>query len=359
MRRVSGNPIELSIENSQKVARFAHPKAPADTRSTGAWGQAASFKSSPAARSISSRLSLFGIDRACAVAATVTSHRVSIGRSSSTWWIALIGSTMRWPNRLARKASRSSWTRFSRAASIACMTGWADPSSYSLRTGATFFQPTIGGAFCVADADLGVLVGTPHDSVRADIVEQEEPEAERLVAGLGVPDEEPAGHRARAVAPARNVDAPVFVGQEHEHVAVAREQSRVLPGDGDAVAELTRHTPVPRDTVAKALDERIDDIRVPDPAIGGTGCGAQLAPGRDAEAIVLVAQRREYTDVLDLAGEAQIIVQRVRDDVGRHSALAEIRCRRRRRREAADLPKGLVRRCQHLTGERSSLDAEE
>src|SRR5437763_12190954 len=64
VRRLSGNFLkELSIENSQKVARSAHPKAPADTRSTGARGQAASFKSSPAARSISRRLSLFGIDR--------------------------------------------------------------------------------------------------------------------------------------------------------------------------------------------------------------------------------------------------------------------------------------------------------
>src|SRR5437763_6552780 len=139
-----------------------------------------------------------------------------------------------------------------------------------LEDGGDFFQPAIGGAFRVADADLGILVGTLHDAVRADIVEQEEPEAERLVAGLGVPDEEPAGHRARAVAAVGNVDAPVLVGQEHEHVAIAREEGRVLPGDGDAVAELTRHAPVPRDTVAKALDERINDIRVPDPAIGGT-----------------------------------------------------------------------------------------
>src|SRR5437868_15094278 len=223
--------------------------------------------------------------------------------------------------------------------------------------GGDLFQPAIGGAFRVADADLRILVGTPHNAVRADIVEQEEPEAERLVAGLGVPDKEPAGHRARAVAPARYLDAPVFVGQEHKHVAIAREKGRVLPRDGDAVAELTRHAPVPRDTIAKALDERIDDIRVPDPAIGRTGRGAQLATGWDAEAIVLVAQRREHTDVLDLAGEAPIVVQRIRDDVGRHSALAEVRCRGRRRRETADLPEGLVRRCQQLAGERPPLDA--
>src|SRR5204862_8060857 len=127
------------------------------------------------------------------------------------------------------------------------------------------------------------------------------------------------------------------------------------PSDVDAVAELTRHAPVPRDTVAKALDERIDDIRVPDPAIGGTGRGAQLATDRDAEAIVLVAQRGEYADVLDLAGEAQIVVQRIRDDVGRHSALAEVRCRGRRRREAADLTESMVRRWQQLADVRHPL----
>src|SRR5438067_6733063 len=60
-----------------------------------------------------------------------------------------------------------------------------------LEDGGDLFQPTIGGAVCVADADLSILVGTPHDAVRTDIVEQEEPEAERLVAGLGVPDEDP------------------------------------------------------------------------------------------------------------------------------------------------------------------------
>src|SRR5207237_3193764 len=79
-----------------------------------------------------------------------------------------------------------------------------------LEDGGDLFQPTIGGAFCVADADLGILVRPPHDAVRADIVEEAVPEAERLIAGLGVPDEAPAGHRAsRAVAPVRDLDAPV------------------------------------------------------------------------------------------------------------------------------------------------------
>src|SRR3979411_1498496 len=128
-----------------------------------------------------------------------------------------------------------------------------------LEDGSDLFQPAIWRALRVADADLGVLVSAPHDAVAADVVEEEEPEAERLVADLRVPDEEPAGHRAtRTVATARDLDAPVFVGQEHEHVAIARKQGRFLLRDGDAVAKLTWHTPVPRDAVAETLDERVD-----------------------------------------------------------------------------------------------------
>ena len=82
-----------------------------------------------------------------------------------------------------------------------------------------------------------------------------------------------------------------------------------------------------RDAIAKALNERIDDVRVPDPAIGWTGCGAQLATDRDAEAIVLVAHRREQPDLLDITGVAKIVVHRVRDDRGRQPALAEVRRR--------------------------------
>jgi hypothetical protein len=92
---------------------------------------------------------------------------------------------------------------------------------------------------------------------------------------------------------------------------------------------------VTRDAIAKALDERIDDVRVPDPAIGRTRRGTQLAAGRDAEAIVLVAHSREHADILDIAGEAQIVVQRIRDDRGGQLALAEVRRRGRCRREAA------------------------
>src|SRR5204863_6111386 len=106
--------------------------------------------------------------------------------------MALIGSTMLRLNRLARNASRSSWTRFSRAASIAKVTGWADPSSYSLSTGATSSSQR-SGAFRVSDADLGVLVSTPHNAVAADVVEEEEPKAERLVTDLEFQTKNPRG----------------------------------------------------------------------------------------------------------------------------------------------------------------------
>src|SRR5437016_12263910 len=106
-----------------------------------------------------------------------------------------------------------------------------------------------------------VYWSAPHTMRFADIVEQEEPEAERLVAGLGVPDKEPAGHRARAVAPVGNVDAPVLVGQEHEHVAIAREEGRVLLRDGYAVGELSRHKTETLDTVAEGNEYRPVDIR--------------------------------------------------------------------------------------------------
>src|SRR5205814_2045962 len=62
---------------------------------------------------------------------------------------------------LGRKASRSSWTRFSRAASIALITGWADPSSYSLRTGATSSSQRSGAPF-VWRMRTSVYWSAPH-----------------------------------------------------------------------------------------------------------------------------------------------------------------------------------------------------
>src|SRR5277367_3880297 len=84
-----------------------------------ALGQAASFSSSPAVRSISSRLSVFFTERAWAVAATVTSQRVSIGRPSSSRWTAWMAGAICLPNRFARNVVSSSSTRLLRAASMA------------------------------------------------------------------------------------------------------------------------------------------------------------------------------------------------------------------------------------------------
>src|SRR5260370_13548011 len=85
----------------RRAALGAVTPKPLPTRGRqGQWGQAA-FSSAPAARSISRRLSVLEIERAWAVAATVTSQTLSIGRSSSTWWIAFTGSTMLPPYRRA------------------------------------------------------------------------------------------------------------------------------------------------------------------------------------------------------------------------------------------------------------------
>src|SRR5207302_1173829 len=87
----------LEIAHVRGLRRRVILRRRSPTRRVAVQGSAyqAAFNRSPAARSMSRRLSLFGIVRACAVAATVTSHRVSIDRSSSTRWTALIGSTMR------------------------------------------------------------------------------------------------------------------------------------------------------------------------------------------------------------------------------------------------------------------------
>src|SRR5947207_15854703 len=103
---------------------------------------------------------------------------------------------------------------------------------------------------------------------------------------------------------------------------------------------------------------RRTDVRVPDPPVARTCRGAQLAASGDAEAVFLIAQGREYADIFDLASEAQIIVKRVRDDRVWLPAFSVVGRRRGRRRQAADRPEGLVRRCKHLTSDRCTLNAE-
>jgi hypothetical protein len=134
-------------------------------------------------------------------------------------------------------------------------------------------EPAVGSTLGVADADLRILVSTPHDPIAADVIEQEEPGAEGLIPDLRVPHEEAAGQAAPS-----HFDAAILVRQKHEHVAIAREQRRILAVDGDALAEFTRHTPVTIDTVPEPINEHVDRIGVPDPTVVGSGRGAKLAP---------------------------------------------------------------------------------
>src|SRR6185503_13777485 len=84
-------------------------------------------------------------------------------------------------------------------------------------------------------------VAHPHDAVGADVIEQEEPGAERLAALLRVPHEEPAGEVA-----AGDFDAAVLVGEKHEQsrslanrVVFRRSTVTRLPNSPG-----TRHSPV-------------------------------------------------------------------------------------------------------------------
>ncbi len=46
--------------------------------------------------------------------------------------------------------------------------------------------------------------------------------------------------------------------------------------DGNALAELARHAPVPGDAVAETLDEGVDHVRIPDATVAGSGGGPEL-----------------------------------------------------------------------------------
>src|SRR6202047_2448775 len=198
------------------------------------------------------------------------------------------------------------------------------------------FDPAVWRAARVADADLGVLVRTPDVAVAADVVEKEEPRAERGVADFGVPDEEAACEGSRfAVAAVGDLDAAVLIGEEHEHVAIAGVEGRVAFVDRDALAEDARHAPVTGDAVAETLDEGVDHVRIPDTTVAGTGGGPEL------HAITLA--RDQELDVFDTAGEPQIVVEAVCDDRSGQPALAEIGRRGWRRRERAELPERPVR----------------
>src|SRR6266851_2819900 len=137
--------------------------------------------------------------------------------------MALMAGTMDLPNRLARNLSRSASTRLARASSIACCTGFAEPSEYSVSTGMASSSHR-SGAPAVCLMRTSVYWSAPqNDAVAADIIEEKEPDAERRIANLAVPDEEPAGQGAHAaIAAAEDLDPAVLVGEEHDHVAIAR-----------------------------------------------------------------------------------------------------------------------------------------
>src|SRR5215472_6704347 len=83
--------------------------------------------------------------------------------------------------------------------------------------GRDLVEPPVRCALGMADADFGVLVRTPDDAIAADIIEEEEAGAERRLADLAVPHEETTREAARAACTAaRELDAVLFVGQEHE-----------------------------------------------------------------------------------------------------------------------------------------------
>src|SRR5882672_322822 len=199
------------------------------------------------------------------------------------------------------------------------------------------FDPAIWRAARVADANLGVLVRTPDVAIAADVVEEEEPGAERSVADFGVPDEEAACEGSRlAVTAVGDLDAAVLIGEEHEHVAIAGVEDRVAFVDRNALAEDARHAPVTGDAVAETLDEGIDHVRIPDATVAGTGGGPELNVGTLA--------RDQELDVFDTTGEPQIVVEAVCDNRSGQPALAEIGRRGWRRRERAELPERPMRR---------------
>jgi len=128
-----------------------------------------------------------------------------------------------------------------------------------------------------ARAGEGVLICAPDDPVAADIVEEEKAGPERRLTDLGVPHEEAAGERPEPASSAvRQLDAVFFVGEKHEHVAIARVEGRVVLGDSHPFAELTRHAPLPRDAVAKFLNEGVDYFGIIDASIVGAVDGPEL-----------------------------------------------------------------------------------
>src|SRR5215472_12487467 len=205
---------------------------------------------------------------------------------------------LRWP---ARPASRS------------------PPSS--LEDGNDLFEPPVGCALGVADPDFGVLVCAPDDPVAADVIEEEEAGEEARLANFAVPYEEAASEApVLACAASRDLDAVLFVGEEHKNVPIARIERRTMLVDRHPPPEFARYAPGSVDAVAETIDEGIDYIGVIDASVVGAVDGAELAG--------VAVPSYQDADILDAAGEAQIVVEAVRDHRGRDAGLAEIAGRR-------------------------------
>src|SRR6201998_1875005 len=111
--------------------------------------------------------------------------------------------------------------------------------------GRDLVEPPVRSAFGVADTDFGVLVCAPDDPVAADVVEEEEAGAKAGFTNFAVPHEEAPREAARAAcAAAWELDAVLFVGEEHEHVTIARKQRRVVLGDRHLLAKFTWYAPL-------------------------------------------------------------------------------------------------------------------
>ena len=79
-----------------------------------------------------------------------------------------------------------------------------------------------------------------------------------------------------ACAAAGDLDTVLFVSEEHEHVAIARVQGRVVLGDCHPLAELARHAPLPGDAVAEFLDEGVDHVGIVNASVVGAVDGPEL-----------------------------------------------------------------------------------
>ena len=84
------------------------------------------------------------------------------------------------------------------------------------------------------------------------------------------------------------------------------------------MAELAGHAPVTADAVAETVDQGLDHFGVIDAAVVGSGDGTQI------EHAATLALGLQGSDILDTAGEAQIVVEAIGDVGGGLPGLTEV-----------------------------------